>query len=660
MPRSRHLGCFLFGDVKAIGALSLVLLTMTSSNRRLPRWATLIPRAPAVGHDPVSIPEEEAYVRTRCFHRASRALDVAFHQALKNHRHHSGSSVSAIQFHTNNINTEERSPPLRKRSRLETNDDGNSAETASKHACTGSHHAQHCTENNNYNLRQRFTLQSSRRFHPRLLPLHLLSGPSNALDRLAWMKHLVDLAQRETKGAIVWLQQGRRPTSWVTEILRQLYILEPPLHLSATGIKELSVTENLLHWCRATQKFQYIQIYLDMQTVDSASAPVNQFLHWLAHARAQYGIPFSVVLLQSSGPRRHDICSYEQNTTDGIALVRHALPSSMTLLKDLLLHPLVADLVSLLLLGKGTREDDAGTASQTSLLTLFESTGSTVLALLEWKRRLANHLSSPGSFLTLDWDTWLAKERGRLEWMLSAKHVGLTRILKDNDTKFDWEQWQIQARVKRNMAVLSWQIRNVVIQNCHTQTLSDPWKTITNHKLYLEPLAKVRSEAALDTRRSCCFFLAALNELIVLLDNCTNMKEILQCLDFYQRDWNVYTDHLPLRVSLSGFPRPAQPRRDLVEGLLLTDDENETNGISRVPGTLYSFLKHRVSIGFSEWLKLLSNQEICQELDASETAAFFATGVNMLKVQGLIRERKLAGRNDALFEKTAVVFSSGA
>ena len=355
-----------------------------------------------------------------------------------------------------------------------------------------------------------------------------------------------------------------------------------------------------------------------------------------------------------------------------MVLHRLALPSPTTLLKDLLLtnhhHGMITDLATVLFPTEATvpennddGDDDGGStlSAVAPLWTTFDSTGSTVLALLEWKRRLANHLSSPGSFLTLDCDTWLCKERRRLEWMLSSKHLQLTRILKDGSA-FDLANWREQARVKRGMSVLSWQIRHVVVQRCRLQPPTvDLWKNLTDRKPYLEVLTKARSAAALDKRSSSCssLLVAALNELIILLENCTNLRDVMNCLDAYHQDWSDCAQQLPLRLSINEFPRPAQPRRDLVEGL---HNDMEAADISSVPGTLYRFLNHRVSIGFSEWMQLFSDQPICLDLDPSEAVAFFSTGVNMLKVQGLIRERKMAGRNDPVFEKTAVVFSSGA
>ena len=66
----------------------------------LPRWATLIPRAPSAGHDPVSLAEEEAYVRCRCFHQASRTLDAAFQASLERQGIHN----KLVQLHETNTN----------------------------------------------------------------------------------------------------------------------------------------------------------------------------------------------------------------------------------------------------------------------------------------------------------------------------------------------------------------------------------------------------------------------------------------------------------------------------------------------------------------------------------------------------------------------------
>ena len=597
----------------------------------LPKWATLVPHAPSVGEEPVSLVEEEAYVRTRCFHEASRAMDKAWKQTLER-------SSSGMNQNISNAEKsyDETNHPSRKRSRTETD----------VHGETFASNADPFTAKDKLDkvvsLRQRFTMQPQLQFRQQMLPLHLLSGPTNALDRLAWMKHLVDSARHETDGAIIWLQRGP-PSTWVTEMIRQLYIIEPPRE--TIGLKQLSVSENLERWCRSTQKFRYIQIFLDSQTVDSTPPPINQFLNWLAHIRAANGVPFSVVLFESSELRRHDMCSHAQGN-DGIVLNRHVLATPSFLIAEMLLNPLVTDMIPVLFQGETAN-------GNTSLWSLFESTGSIVLALAEWKRLLSNYLSTPGSFLMLEFGVWMSNRR--LDWILAPGHLELSRIFRDS--AFDLDAWRCEAMSKRTMAVLAWQVRHLVAHNCRAHSPTDRWKHIADRKRFVEPIAKVRALAAADNRKP--RLLAPLNELIVLLDNCASLQEILQCLDFVEDDWSTFADSLPLRIPLTGQSRLSQPRRDLVEGLLVDEDE-DVLGLSSVPGILYSVFNQRVSVSLSEWMQSFIDERVSHEMDVSEAAAHFSAGVNFLKVQGLIRERRAGGKNDTIFEKTAVVFSSGA
>eukprot|EP00977_Amphora_coffeiformis_P005228 scaffold1117_cov167-Amphora_coffeaeformis.AAC.22 len=593
----------------------------------LPKWATLVTHAPSVGEEPLSLVEEEAYVRTRCYHEASQALDRAWKQTLER--------SSSSEIHPNIFNTKKepscdetsRHPP-RKRSRTE----------SGLHGETVTHNVDPATD-----IQQKFSMKPQGNFRQQMLPLHLLSGPTNALDRLAWMKHLVDSARRETDGAIIWLQRGP-PSTWVTEIIRQLYIMEPPSE--TVGLKQLSVIENLERWCRSTQNFRSIQIFLDAQTVGSTAPPMNQFLNWLAHIRSAHRVPFSVILFESSGLRRHDLCSHAQ-VNDGIVLHRHALATPTILLTETLLNPLVADMIPVLFQGETAN-------GNTSLWSLFESTGSTVLALAEWKRLLANFLSTPGSFLTLDFGVWMSNRR--LDWILEPKHLELSKIF--TDSGFDLDAWRGDAMTKRTMAVLAWQVRHIVAHDCRAHPPTELWKNIADRKRFVEPVAKARALAAANNQNS--RLLAPLNELIVLLDNCPNLYEILQCLDFIEDDWSTFADNLPLRVPLTGQSRLAQPRRDLVEGLLVDEDE-DVNGLSSVPGILYSVFNHRVSVSLSEWMQsFIDDERASQQMDPSEAVATFSVGINFLKIQGLIRERRAGGKTDTIFEKTAVVFSSGA
>lgn len=603
----------------------------------LPKWATLVPHAPNVGEEPLSLIEEEAYIRTRCYHEASQALDRAWKQTMER----SSSEILPNISNTEKECLDETSHQGRKRSRTETDvhSGASSHENENKNDYTVDRH----NVNEIFSIRQRFTMKPQRSFCHQLLPLHLLSGPTNALDRLAWMKHLVDSARRRTDGAIIWLQRG--PTStWVTEIIRQLYVMEPPIE--TIGLKQLSVIENLERWCRSTQRYRFVQIFLDAQTVGSTAPPINQFLGWLAHIRSTHRVPFSVVLFEPSEIRRHDLCSHVQGN-DGFVLNRYASAPPTFLLTETLLNHCVADMIPVLF-----QEETVN--GNTSLWSLFESTGSTVLALAEWKRLFANFLSTPGSFLILNFKVWISNRR--LEWILEPKHLDMSRVFIDSG--FNLDAWQGEAVIKRTMAVLAWKIRHVVAHNCRADPPTDLWKNILDRKRFIEPVAKARAlAAATDTQSP--RLLASLNELIVLLDNCPHLHEILQCLDFIEHDWSTWADSLPLRVPLAGQSRLAQPRRDLAEGLM-DDGEADVNGISSVPGVLYGVFHRRVSVSLSEWMQSFTDEWASHYVDVSEAIAYFSVGVNFLKVQGLIRERKAGGKHETIFEKTAVVFSSGA
>ena len=597
---------------------------MSKSKVVLPKWATLVQHAPSVGRDPVPIDQEEAYVRTRCYHEASRTIDQAVKKVLDQG---AGDVTAAIQ---NSVTNNDGQPPPAKKTRM----DGNIHEAPRNRGAP----------NDMASIFPLFALGPPQTFQSALLPVYLISGPPNPLDRLAWAKHLVDSAQRETKGAVVWLQGGP-PTSWVTELIRQLLILEP---LQQTiGFKGLSPIENLQLWCRSSQRFGFIQIYLDVQTIGSSAPPVNEFLNWLASVRSEERLPFSVVLLEASGMRRHDLCAYEQG--DGAFLVKRlVLRPASALMRESLLWPSVSDLLTVLFTNNEDNDENM------PLWSTFEATGSFVAAVLEWKKRLAEFLSSPGAFLLLDWHSLLSRERRRLEWMLSKEHVGLSQIL--NEPTYDVSRFREAAVVKRNMSVLSWRLRHIVAYDCKLAFQRDRLTKLQDHLPYLRLAAACRKERGLGG--GTCSLLDATNEIIVVLDKCSNLGEILQCLDYHQRCWMQVMNTLPLKRPVESTFRPAQPRRDVSEGLLTP--YNEAKGLSSVPGILFSALRNRVSITWSDLIEYFISDPICATLDPQEVIAYFSVGVNNLKAQGLIRERKAAGKNEAIFEKAAVVFCSGA
>lgn len=638
----------------------------TSQKVNLPKWAVLVEPEEEVGIEPVTLHDEEAYIRTRCYHEASRFLDEAWEQTL----HEASSRVrenimpTTRSTKTMNPNNSSKSSQslLGKRSLSEVNSN-EITETIEKEN-TGESPPEDNIDSI-ASLRNQFTIDTSwSAAHDAgsalLLPLNLLSGPSNALDRLAWMKRLVDTARRRNTasqsgaGAVIWLQRGP-PSLWVTEILRQLLLLEPVGQNRGSGLKQLSAIEAIKVWCRSTTRFKYIQIYFDMQSVNTATTPsfppVNHFLSWLAHVRANHGVPFSAVVLESSGPRRHDLCSYEQGT-DGLIVNRQCLEHSTQLVKNMFSNPLVSDLVVVLF---QNNNDDSMDRADDSLWSIFESTGSAVLVITEWKRRLANFLASPGSFLALHWETWLKKERRRLDWMSYPQNLEKFRMLSDDSPSSVLDKWREEAMTKRTMASVAWQIQHIVMNNCAiTPTSFDIWKSIVDRKPFIQPIARVLSISR--ENKSSPHLLDSLNELVILIENCSNVQEVSRCLNSYKRVWETHWKSLPLFDPPHIFAHATQPRRDLVEGL---SDAGKYGyfGIVIVAGLLYSFLNHRVSIGALEWMQSFLEET---KLDESEASAFFSIGVNILKIHGLIRERRAAGRSEGTFEKTAVVFSSGA
>lgn len=131
---------------------------MPRTRLELPKWAVLVEPDPDVGIEPVTFPDEEAYIRTRCYHEASRSLDQAWQQTMQE-------ASLRIRAHIVPTTTkrhegkDDSSPLLRKRSLSEANIEASVDET-NEEAASSTLNENQKTDNNTF-MRDHFTIHTS-------------------------------------------------------------------------------------------------------------------------------------------------------------------------------------------------------------------------------------------------------------------------------------------------------------------------------------------------------------------------------------------------------------------------------------------------------------------------------------------------------------------
>jgi hypothetical protein len=70
-------------------------------------------------------------------------------------------------------------------------------------------------------------------------------------------------------------------------------------------------------------------------------------------------------------------------------------------------------------------------------------------------------------------------------------------------------------------------------------------------------------------------------------------------------------------------------------------------------------IRNRISIPQQEWFDGFCVQSRSLAVDRQEIFELFICGVNFLKMQGLVRERKAFGRDEVVYDKATLVWCSG-
>ena len=671
----------------------------TTPTRPLPSWARLR-RPKTLNVQPLSLAEEEHYLRTISYQQAARTLDAVLLETLQKLGE----------------------PTLRLMEKLlvvkpgTENDEQKVGHTNCKEVAA-----------NDFNLNHDQTTEEEKEEHDDfdsyfrpielpetypslLLPLLVLHAHVHLLDCYEWTRFLVETARsRWDRCCTTWLrlplgfvssssqQQTQQQQSWIAaidEILRQCLRQEPVSNQDSTtkppARRDSSIaTQRLLEWAQSTAKFDSLVILLECSNLNDAYhvSTIQTLLHWAAEQRALSGLPVSIVLLTSQSHEPAWNTSIAQGSI-GWRIQQQALPTSQTTLQtfwqrlykqhgdDLIWWCLPDDLIQ-------------------SLTTSFhEQHLSMVQFILQLKSSLAQSLfTQPGSFLlinskyTKDFNEQEEDEMNdtakRRLWFLldpQAKRLLLEQKRKKCDIMTtpaeDLDCWIEQMETHRQRLTVVRQLESCYLQCLQKSKPRQPKDRGIEQPLLLttSPLlsaTKEQTTLSKDVIRELLTVLLRLREeesplsslrlfihqFAIVIDQCLYVSDLLFAFETVYKDFfnclNQYFDD-------SNWVQPwsVHVRRQVVAGLVVENTVQQAatppSTSLYVPGLLYRLMDNYVSIGQDDWFdKFYSAQSETNDVPLAWN--WFASGIYSLQALGLIKERRVAG-GKTVFDKTVVVW----
>jgi hypothetical protein len=463
----------------------------------------------------------------------------------------------------------------------------------------------------------------------------------------------------------VWLPSLAKVHAELTRQVLQQDADDMVLHSKKKKLQQQSSwTDLLLHWAENTATYDDLCIFLEVEDESFYGRQLQEFVHWLAELRACHGLPCSLVTMGPQPGRRPVLLTSAAQGSVGLLTRTAHLPTSEGIL-DSFWERLWIQRNCPIPLPSNLCEIAQAFRNQT------RSAVSTILLI---KQAVAYSFLPRGSFLGATC-VLLPQEADRIRWFLVDEEARKL-IAGKSVSKFSLETWLLEHEISRRKA---WQVMK--LQRLFYQRLG-----LTEPTLLLQAstaLPADRDKAAVEsaTRRSLIALLArhvrteqrsltddtfpwnealrncgaaktvdAINELIVLLDQCIDAQQIQRCLWEVLEDW-VDKPLSPHPESLSrSAPALPRPRTDFVASLS-EQEAASSSPLVKMPGLLYNLAEGRISVTRQEWF------QAAKESLPECTVLLFACGVNSLKLAGLIREKSSKG--DVVYEKTAIVWCSG-
>lgn len=666
----------------------------------LPKYATLIrpsfeKKLDQIGckTEPLSLADEEAYLRTRAFQGLSRQMDQAMEEALV--RTLNGSFHVALNQLLEQVTPQEDDEPARKRARVTSEESERITTCGSLEVATdaGGDDAAKVTTKESTDRKSpsdRFTLEPCTLFNPLLLPILFLEGPSYGVDRNNWMNHLVQTTRKQRQRSnVVWL----RPTPGLDltlqeELLRQCLTKEP--HLSSklrkkSFLERASVTDTLLEWASTTKAYDDIVVFLQFERGDDFYSDVLQdFCHWMAERRALEGLPLAVVSLGPQvGRRPLDLLSSTQGPV-GTLVKRLSLPSSSEVL-DAFWECLFLDREFPLAFPPTVLD---------SLHRIYKHVnGSAVHVVMKLKIVLAHIFCTKGSFVMTSRKSIPEYERDHIQWFLINKEAKEVYLGSGNSamTTRTLNDWIDLADGKRQLGIMALQVMHCLEQQNRpsTPTLFLDAEKVSTLDQTMETKDKVRllkllerfrrqletHERSSEKRKAFTHqhneTKVAINRLIIFTDQCEKFRDMVKCVKSYIDEW---TSNYFFPSDQSSFSATStilevlntQPRQHAMRGLLIFSDYSQPasdTSITQAPnlvksvGRMYKLIQDRVAVLQSEWFSMFQ-QTFALEMTNEEALKAFAYGIYHLKVCGLLQEKRIHQKNDVRYERPLLVWCS--
>lgn len=616
------------------------------SSTELPSFAKLIPpKRKNRLKKPLSLKEEEEYLRTRSYHCLARQLDFAVDETfeeLSTSFHEALDSMLQTQNES-----DEQSLSGETRAEAETSNPPDSLSN---------------------NLFDSFIIAdpSKQSLPCHLLPILALHAPPYLLDRQDWMRYLVQANKsKRPTCCTVWLRSNSAVnSSWQEELRRQCFVQEPDLPASLQNVDRKPITETLVEWAKHTCCFEEIVIFLEIDC-DFSNPRLQDFVHWMAERRSIQGLPFNLVLLVPHGSgRRLDIWSTSQGS--GILIKHIHLPSSEEFVDKFSKNIFVRKEFPIIFPASMARELDE---------TFEEQNKSAIDLVRKLKDALAHIFSSHWSLLLAE-QACSSDDQSRIRWLLMSKEGRALAPWELSSERKSLQEWVHELHSHRRLGCISMQLDSFLRK--HSMTRSVPLLFISGRdydglntsfhdvekQLALEFISQQRNRLANSSSDSSIRdrFLSqnidSLNELIIL---CAASKTLVDMLRSVARLHQMWSNHISVFASSKRLVAWTQirPRSQFLRGLVQGSRITKEFNLVATVGQMYELIEDRVSISQQEWFGLFRNT-IATELSQDEALTLFGYGCFHLKLCGLLNEKTRAAqqKTEVRYEKAIVIWCS--
>ena len=598
-----------------------------TSNKKLPPFLQWHKPPQEDALDAWDVHREEYFLRTRAYHAVSRKIDAAFESAMEE------------LLVSSNAYTDLKQLQSLCRKGVENKADGNDLSLLSSEG-------QPTLSDDIETSRATQTRASEEgTYSDTLLPIWMLHAPSDRLDRHAWMQHLVLASKkRNPRTCTVWLQH-ELPVAYAEEIVRQCIRQEPEKDIFPTSQKKLldmSLTDILLLWASSTQHFDTIDVYLELEN-NFYGHSVTDLIGWMSERVAMYGVPFTLILTAPAPGRRPMDLGPAVTGTTGIIVNECYLPSPKKVLE--LFWEMVSDHIPFPIVDGCQEELAAG----------FEFVdNSAAKTVIRIKKLLAHHLKNSGS-LSLFKQEEVTMEELRMKWF--GLDPLARRIAFGVETYEELRGKRMHTESIRAVGRLSLSSKQSLAESVtvpsflrlsKSSKLSNQLPQDSRFRL-LSQFSSLRSKL-----RSNPTVFQGMNELIVLVDQCSTIDDTIRCLDPHISRWALLSNELCSLENHHGV-LDSNIRRQVSRSLVL--NSRETLHIGNVVAKLYACLLDRTTISKSEWFDEF--QSITpNNLPKEEVFKMFLFGVYQLMWTGIVKERSVTTKNTT-YEKVTVVWCGG-